>query len=75
MPQVFSILLANGYINIKLCVSEDGEMNEMTLHSRHRIRNSSPDGLRTSTLPLGPRDSPQCQIFTSERGRNFLFLR
>ena len=31
---------------------EDGEMNEMTLPSRHRIRNSSPGGLRPSTLPL-----------------------
>ena len=31
---------------------EDGEMNAMTLSSRHRIRNSSPDGLRQSTLPL-----------------------
>ena len=28
-------------------------MNEMTLLSRHRIRNSSPGGLRPSTLPLG----------------------
>ena len=28
-------------------------MNEMTLSSRHRIRNSSPGGLRSSTLPLG----------------------
>ena len=26
-------------------------MNEMTLSSRHRIRNSGPDGLRPSTLP------------------------
>ena len=34
---------------------EDGEMNEMTLSSRHRIRNSSPGGLRPSTLPLGRR--------------------
>ena len=32
---------------------EDGEMNEMTLPSIHRIRNSSPSGLRSSTLPLG----------------------
>ena len=28
-------------------------MIEMTLSSRHRIRNSSPGGLRSSTLPLG----------------------
>ena len=34
-------------------------MNEMTLSSRHRIRNSSPGGLRPSTLPLGHGGSPQ----------------
>ena len=39
--------------------SEDGEMIEMTLPSRHRIRNSSPGGLRPSTLPLGHRGPPQ----------------
>ena len=32
---------------------EDGEIYEMTLSSRHSIRNSSPGGLRQSTLPLG----------------------
>ena len=32
---------------------EDGEMSEMTLPSRHRIRNPSPGGLSSSTLPLG----------------------
>ena len=37
---------------------EDGEMIEMTLPSRHRIRNSSPGGLRPSTLPLGHGGSP-----------------
>ena len=37
---------------------EDGEMNEMTLPSRHRIRNSSPGGLGPSTLPLGQGGSP-----------------
>ena len=31
----------------------------MTLSSRHRIRNSSPGGLRPSTLPLGHGGSPQ----------------
>ena len=31
---------------------DDGDMNEMTLPSRHGIRNTSPDGLRPSTLPL-----------------------
>ena len=39
--------------------SEDGEMIEMTLSSRHRIRNSIPGGLRPSTLPLGHGGSPQ----------------
>ena len=38
---------------------EDGEMIEMTLSSRHRIRNSGPGSLRPSTLPLGHRGSPQ----------------
>ena len=38
---------------------EDGEMIEMTLSSRHRIRNSNPGGLRPSTLPLGHGGSPQ----------------
>ena len=33
--------------------SEDDEMNEMTLPSRHGIRDSSPGGLRSSTLHLG----------------------
>ena len=34
-------------------------MNEMTLPSRHRILNLSPDGLRPSTIPLGRGGSPQ----------------
>ena len=34
-------------------------MNKVTLSSRHRIRNSSPDGLTPSTLPLGHGGSPQ----------------
>ena len=38
---------------------EDGEMNVMTLPSRHRIRNSSPGGLRPSTLPLGHGSFPR----------------
>ena len=38
---------------------EDGEMIEMALSSRHRIRNSSPGGLKPSTLPLGHRGPPQ----------------
>ena len=34
-------------------------MIEMTLSSRHSIRNSSPGGLRPSTLPLSHGGSPQ----------------
>ena len=34
-------------------------MIEMTLSSRHRIQNSSPGGLRPSTLPLGHGGSPR----------------
>ena len=52
---------------------EDGEMNEMTLASRHSIQNSNPSGLRPGTLPLGNGGSPQHWIFASERGRNNLF--
>ena len=37
---------------------EDGEMGEITLPSKHRIRNSNPGGLRPSTLPLGHGGSP-----------------
>ena len=32
---------------------EDGQMSEMTLPSRHRIRNSNPGGQRSSTLHFG----------------------
>ena len=38
---------------------EDGEMNEVTLPYRHRIQNSVPGGLSSSTLPLGHVSSPQ----------------
>ena len=58
----------------RLNCPEDGDMNEMTLPSRHRIRNSNPGGLMPSTLPLGHGGSPEHGIFTSERGRNVLFL-
>ena len=44
---------------------DDGEVNEMTLSSRHRGRNSSPGGLKSSKLILGHRDSPQYGIITS----------
>ena len=49
-------------------------MNEMTLPSRHMIRNSNPGGLRPSSLPLGHGGSPHYWIFTNEQGRNILFL-
>ena len=46
---------------------EGGEMNEMTLSSRHRIRNSSPGGLRPSTLPLGHVGSPEFYTWMGEK--------
>ena len=53
---------------------EDCAMNEMTLSSRHRIRNSNPGGLKPSSLLLDHGGSPQYLIFTGERGRNIWFL-
>ena len=38
--------------------AENGEMNQMTIPSRHRIQISSPGGLLPSTLPLGHGGSP-----------------
>ena len=38
---------------------EDGEMNEITLPSRHWIQSSSPGGVRPSTVPLSHGGSPQ----------------
>ena len=46
---------------------EDGEMIEMSLSSRHRIRNSSPGGQRPSTLPF-------CDFHTWMGKKHFLFL-
>ena len=45
----------------------------MTLSSRHRIRNSSPGGLRPSTLPLGHGDSPQYWLSHVD-GEEILFV-
>ena len=45
----------------------------MTLPSRHRIRNSSPGGLRPSRLPLGHGGSPQYWLSHVD-GETFLFL-
>ena len=47
-------------------------MNEMTLPSRHRIRNSSPSGLRPSTL-LQVTEAPHNIESTSER-RSIFFV-
>ena len=52
----------------------DGEINEMTLPSWHRTRNSSSGGLTPSTPPLSHGGSPQYWIFTSERGKTFCFF-
>ena len=49
-------------------------MNEMTLPSRHKIRHSSPGGLRSSTLPFCHGGSPQYSIFTSKREETFYFF-
>ena len=44
----------------------------MTLPSRHRIRNSSPGGLRPSTLPLGHGGSPQYWLSNVDGEETFL---
>ena len=46
---------------------DDGEMNEITPLSRHKIQNSRPGGLRPSPLLLGHGGSPQYLISTSEQ--------
>ena len=46
----------------------------MTLPSRHRTPNSSPGGVRPSTLPRGHESSPRYWIFMSERRRKIVFL-
>ena len=46
----------------------------LTLSSRHRIRNSSPGGLRPSTLPLGHGGSPQYWLSHVDGEETFLFL-
>ena len=51
---------------------EDGEMCEMTLPSRHRIRNSQPGGLRPSTLPLGHGSFSQYWILRVEVEKTFI---
>ena len=46
----------------------------MTLSSRHRIRNSSPGGLRPSSLPLGHGGSPQYCVSHVDGEDTFLLL-
>ena len=46
----------------------------MTLSSRHRIRNSSPSGLRPSTLPLGHGGSPQYWVSHVDGEETFCFF-
>ena len=55
-------------------IGEDGEMIEMTLSSRHRIRNSSPGGLRPSTLPIGHGGSPQYWVLHVDGGGGNIFV-
>ena len=62
----------HNYVHISYTWSgelEDGEINEMTLPCGQRIRNLSPGGPSTSTIPLGQGGSPWYWIVTSERGR------
>ena len=67
------IMVVLGHLCAHVCYTgpreppEDGEMNEMTLPSRHRIQHSSPGSLRSGTLPLGQGCSPQYWISTSEQ--------
>ena len=49
-------------------------MIEMTLSSRHRIRDLNPGGLRPSTLPLGHGGSPQYYLSHVDGEETFLFL-
>ena len=49
-------------------------MNEMTLSSRHRIRNSRPGGLRPSTLPLGHGGFPQYCVLHVDGEKTFSFF-
>ena len=49
-------------------------MIDMTLSSRHRIRNSSPGSLRPSTLPLGHGGSPQYKLSHVDGEETLLFF-
>ena len=49
-------------------------MNEMTLSYRHRTRDSSPGGVKPSTLPLGHGGSPQYWFLHVDGEETFLFF-
>ena len=50
------------YLKSQITPSVHNEMNKMKLLSRHRIRNSSPGGLRLSTSPLSNGGSSAAHI-------------
>ena len=52
---------------------EDGEMSEMTLPLRHKIRNSRVGSLRPCTPPLGHGGSPQYWVSRVEK-KHFCFF-
>ena len=54
---------------------EPPENGEITLPSKHRIRNSIPGCLRPITLPFGHEGSLQYWIFSNERVINFCFFK
>ena len=54
---------------------EDGEMSEMTLPSRHRIRNSSPGGLRQRpSLYLSVTKAPHNTEFNESMAKKNIFV-
>ena len=52
----------------------DGQMIEMTLPSRHRIRDESTDDLMPSTLPSGPGSSPNTEYLRVSGEETFRFF-
>ena len=53
---------------------EDDKRSDMTLPSRHRIRNLNPGGLRPSTLPHSYGGSPQYCVLRVDGDETLLFL-
>ena len=49
-------------------------MSEMTLPSRHKIRNSNPRGMRPSTLTLSHGGSPQYEFHDWMENKRFCFF-